>query len=354
MAGVGFMSATRQNIRKLSQETYVSGGISQRQLTKTGLLSKILLHINGTMTITPGTGTAALSEQGPWALIRRVRFQMGNGTELFNVSGFMAYVVDLYARIGYEPDDGQIGASFATDIYNAGVSTGANTWDFTLHLPIVPNDRDLAGLVLLQADAAAANLIIDWQVAGGATNEFPVVLTGNATAAFVGTCDVYLETFTVPAEGQNMPPLDQLFQTIERQDPIFATGENVVKLLPDNTYVRVIHALIVNGALSSTALDEMLLRYNVSNVPYQIDRKMKLFLQRYHYTKDFPKGIYHWDFFDQGYANYGGQRDLVEATGLAEFESLIRIASGTSLGSNNNKIVTVTQQLVDVAVPAAA
>lgn len=354
MAQVGFLAATRQNIRKLSQESYVSGGIAQRQLTKTGLLSKIMLHVNGVMTITPGTGTAALSEQGPWALFRRIRFQMGNGTELYNTSGFMAYVVNLFARIGYEPDDGQISASFAADVYAAGASTGANTWDFTLSIPIVPNDRDLAGLILLQADAAAANLIIDWQVAGGATNDFPIILTGNATAAFVGTCDVYLETFTVPAEGQNMPPLDQLFQTIERQDPIFATGENTVKLLPENTYLRIIHAVFVNGVLSSTALDEMLLRYNVANVPYQIDRKMKLFYQRYEWTKDFPKGIYYWDFFNQGYPNYGGERDLVEAAGLSEFESLIRIASGTSLGSNNNKIVTVAQQLVDIAVPAAA
>jgi hypothetical protein len=55
--------------------------------------------------------------------------------------------------------------------------------------------------------------------------------------------------------------------------------------------------------------------------------------------------------FDQGYPNFGGERDLIQASGLAEFESVLQIGSGVTLGSNNNLVRTIQQQLVKVAPP---
>jgi len=350
---MGFLEATRQNLRQFTSQAYVAGGQSLAPLPRVGYLSKIHIHVTGTMTITPGTGTAALSEKGPWALLRRIRYQIGSGTELFNTSGYGAYLVDRMSKLQYKPENGEVSASFASEIYQAGVSSGANAWDFHLTIPIVPNDRDLIGMILLQAEGTVTNLLLEWQLAGGATSDFPVVLTGNATAAFVGRADVYLETFTVPAELENQPPLDRVHQTIEQVSYIGAVGDNSIKLLEENTYLRIIHSIEVNGALSNAAVEKLLFRYNVTDVPYEIDRQMKEYLQRRDYTVDMPKGMFYWDFFNQGYPNYGGDRDLVQASGLAELESIIRIASGTVLGSNNNVVRTITQQLVLVSTPVS-
>lgn len=351
----GFLESTRQNIRKAGQSAYVALGSSQLALPKVGYLGRIHIHVTGVMNIVPGAGSAALSEKGPYALLRRLRFVLGNGTELFNTSGYGASLVDKHSRLRYLPETGGISASFESEIYSAGVSTGDNTWNFGITIPIVPNERDLTGLILLQAEGVTSNLIVEWQAAGGlVSSDFPVVLTGNAAATFTGRVDVYLETFTVPAMAEDQPPLDRVHQIIERVDPIFAVGENSIKLLEENTYLRIIHSVEINGALNSVAVDEMRLRYNVTDVPYQLDRFMKLYLQRRNWVKDFPKGVYVWDFFDQGYPNFGGERDLVQASGLAEFESVFQIASGTSLGSSNNLIRTIQQQLVKVTPPQAA
>lgn len=350
----GFLESTRQNIRKAGQSSYVALGSSQMALPKVGYLARIHLHVTGVMNVAPGTGTVALSEKGPFTLLRRVRFVLGNGTELFNTSGFGASLVDKHSRLRYLPEDGGISAPFASQVYAAPIVTGNNDWNFHLTIPIVPNERDLTGLILLQAEGVVSNFIAEWQAAAGTTSEFPIVTTGNATATFTGRVDVYLETFTVPAMAEDQPPLDRVHQVIERVDPIFSVGENSIKLLEENTYLRIIHAVEINGALSTDAVDEMRLRYNVTDVPYQIDRAMMLYLARRNWTKDFPKGVFHWDFFDQGYPNFGGERDLVMASGLAEFESVLQIGSGVSLGSNNNLVRTIQQQLVKVSPPQAA
>jgi hypothetical protein len=350
---MGFLESTRQNFRQAGSENYVSAGQSLISIPRVGYLSKVAIHVTGTMTITPGTGTAVLSEKGPWALLRRIRYQIGSGTELFNTSGYGAYLCNTMLRYQYVPENGQVSASFSNQVYQAGVASGANAWDFFLVVPITPNDRDLLGLILLQAEGTVTNLLLEWQVAGGATSDFPVVLTGNATAVFAGRADVYIETFTVPAEIENQAPLDRVYQTIETVSFLGAVGANSIKLLEENTYLRIIHSIEVNGALSTDALESMLFRYNVTDVPYEIDKQTKLFQQRYEYGKDFPKGMFYWDFFNQGYPNYGGDRDLVMASGLAELESILRIAAGTTFGSNNNLVRTISQQIVRVGSPVA-
>lgn len=349
---MGFLENTRQNFRQAGSLNYQSAGFQQLAMPRVGYLSKVVVHVTGTMTITPGTGTALLSEKGPWPLLRRLRYQVGSGVELYNVSGYGTFLINRLLKMQFQPEDGEVGAAFGGSIYAAGVATGANTWNFFAVVPVVPNDRDLVGLILLQAEGVVTNLIVDWQVAGGATNDFPVVLTGNATAAFTGRADAWMETFTVPALVQDQAPLDRIHQIIERIDPITSIGDTTVKLLEENVYLRIIHAIEVNGLLDTADVESLRFRYNMTDVPYEYDGATFLWQQRYRYTKDMPKGVFVWDFFDQGYPNYGGDRDLVQASGLAELESIVKLASGTVLGSNNNLVRTITQQLVNVAAPA--
>lgn len=348
---MAFNDATRQNIRNVGSLAFSSGNPATFAVPQVGYLAKFHILVQGTMTITPGTGTAALSPKGPWNLIKRLRYEIGAATTLFSCSGYSTYLVNLRDKLGYNPStsDNLTNAQANADLYAAGVASGANTWAFGVTLPVVINDRDLAGLILLQAQGTVTQLVIEWNSEGGAGIGFPVTLTGNATAAFVGTAYITMETFTVPAVTENQPPLDRIFQTLERVDPIFNTGENAIKHMEDNTYVRLIQTLELNGALNSASVDSRALRYNITDIPYSLTRSADEYIDRRRYTRDMPAGTFVWEFFDQGYPNYGGDRDMIDASGLAEFESVFYINSGATLGSNNNVVRTVQQQLVQLA-----
>lgn len=352
---MGFNERTRQNIRNAGRADYAAGQSSVISMPRVGYLAKAHIIVDGVMTVTPGTGTATLSEKAPWNLFSRLRYEIGSGTTLFNTSGWGAYLVDLRSKLGYNPAyDGEMSSSFASQIYSVAASSGANDWNFGLTIPIVPNERDILGLILLQGEGTVTQFNLEWKQAGGATHDFPIVLTGNATATFAGTAKVVIETFTVPSLLEDQPPLNRVFQTLERVDPIFSVGENSIKMMEENTYLRLIHSVEINGRLSTDAIDRMMLRYNITDVPYELDRDIQLYLERRRYTRDMPKGVFVHEFFDQGYPNYGGDRDLVAAQGLAELESILNVASGTSLGSNNNVVRTIQQQIVNVSNPPAA
>lgn len=352
---MGFVESTRQNIRSAGRVDYAAGQSSLISLPRVGYLARAHIIVNGTMTCTPGSGTATLSEKAPWNLFSRIRYEIGSGTTLFNTSGWGAYLVDLRSKLGYLPsNDGGMSSSFATEVYNVAASSGANDWDFAVTVPITPNERDILGLILLQGEGTVTQFNLEWKTAGGATHEFPIVLTGNATATFEGTAKVYIETFTVPLALENQPPLDRVFQTLETVSPLYSVGENAVKFMEENTYLRLIHSVEINGRLNTADVESMRLRYNITDVPYELDLDAILYLERRRYTRDMPKGVFVHEFFDQGYPNYGGDRDLVAAEGLAELESIINVGSGASLGSNNNVVRTIQQQVVRVASPPAA
>lgn len=348
---MAFLNETRQNFRLAGAINYAASQQAQLALPRVGYLSKLVIHVTGNMQITPGTGSAALSSKGPWSLLRRIRYAIGSGTEIFNTSGWGAYNVNRMLKLQFQNNNGETSPGYEAQIYRAGVASGANAWDFFIIIPLVPNDRDLFGLILLQAEGVITNLYLDWNSGGGAVTDFPVILTGDATAVFTGRADVWMETFTVPALVQDQAPLDRVHQVVERVDPISGTGDTTIKLLEENVYLRVLHSIELNGALNTVDVESLRFRYNLTDVPYDYDRQTKLFMQRYEQTKDMPLGTYYWDFFNQGYPNYGGDRDMINASGLAELESIIRIGSGATLGSNNNLVRTITQQLVQVSSP---
>lgn len=344
---MAFVDATRQAIRPVGTLTYSSGGRATVQLPRTGLLSRIYLHVSGTMTVTPGTGSATLSSKGPWNLLSRVKLVANQGMSIIDLDGFSAHLLDVTnAGKMYEPDDSQRAAATSADIYRAAVNSGANSWDFNLALNVTPNDRDMLGLILLQTDQMACELQLDFAPAQGSTFENPVVVTGNATAAFAGSVTVYIETFTIPAAAADQPDITTIYQQLQRTDPVAAVGEQRINLLRANTYKSITHIVELNGALNSDDVTRFRLQYNNADTPYDLNKQTAQHIYRRRYGRDLPAGVFVHDLYYQGIPGYGGGRDLISAAAVAELSSLIDIASGATLGSGNNKIHTVTQQFV--------
>lgn len=344
---MAFIDATRQAIRPVGTLTYSSGGRATIQLPRTGLLSRIFLHVTGTNTVTLGTGTATLSSKGPWNLISRVKLVANQGMSIIDVDGFAAHLLDITnAGKMYEPDDSQRASATSADIYRAGVAGGANSWDMNLCLNVTPNERDMLGLILLQTDQMACELQIDFAPISGSTFDNPVVLTGNATAAFTGSVQVYMETFTIPAATADQPDITTIYQQLQRTDPVAAVGEQRINLLRANTYKSVHHVVELNGALDSDNVTRFRLQYNNADTPYDMNRQTLQHIQRRRYGRDLPAGVFVHDLYYQGIPGYGGGRDLISAAAVAELSSLIDVASGATLGSGNNKVHSITSQFV--------
>lgn len=343
---MAFIDATRQNMRPLDGVlNYSAGGRSTERLPRTGLLARMYIHVQGTMSIEEGTGSVALHERAPWNIIDSLSFKANQGMDIFRMSGFDAHILDI-TRAGkaYDP-------SVAADkVFSAGVQDGDNDWDFTICVNVTPNERDLLGLILLQTDQMSAELEINWSQAGSVNGNTPVRLVGDATASFAGKASVLLETFIVPADPANRPDLTVVYQQLKRTDAIDHVGEIRLDMLRANLYSSITHIVTINGALADPSdINSFKLRYNNDNTPYSIPTADQLMLQRRRYGRDLPKGVYVHDLFYQGVPGFGGQRDLINAGAVAEFASLIDVNSNATLGSGNNRIETITQQFVQLA-----
>lgn len=345
-----FIDSTRQNFTELPAQSYVSGGRLYFPLPKAGLLSRLFLHISGTMTVTVGTGTAALSERNVWNMIKRIRLIANSGASIFDVSGYGTYLINNLQRYGQAPDKSIYDRNIGTEIYSAGVANGANAWKFGLEIPVAINERDPIGMILLQNDATNLVLEIDFNSEYGVTDLIaPIKVTGNSTAAFVGKVGCMMEYFTVPRAKEDYPSLNVIHQWIEQQDAISAAGAFTKSLLRGNTYMRLMHTLTTAGALNTADVDKLRILYNQAEVPYTIDQQTQLMIQRSRYGMDLPKGTFVHDwYYSNGLVGLGNARDFINSANVTEFQSEVQIASDATVTAGTSFVNTISEQLIRI------
>ena len=347
---MGFIDATRQNITQLPNQNYVKDGRLYFDLPKVGLLSRLFLTLEGVMTVTVGTGTAALSERKAFNLIKRIRLIANSGASIYDVSGYGSYLINNLLRHANEIKDSIVDEGIDSEVYSAGVANGANPWKFGLEIPIAINERDPIGLVLLQNSATQLTLEIEFNPEYGVNAVIsPVVVTGNAVSSFVGKVGVMMEYFTVPRNKEDYPSLNVVHQWLEQQDAIASAGAWNKALLRGNTYMRMIHYVTLNNALNTTDIEKLRVLYNQSEVPYTITKLPQLFLQRARYGKDLPKGTFVHDWYmSSGQVGLGTSRDFINSANVTEFQSELTIASGASVPAGSSFINTITEQLIKI------
>lgn len=348
---MGFNEKTRQNFTELPQQNVQPGGRVYFTLPPVGLLSRLFINIKGVMNVTPGTGTAVKSDRDAWNLIKRIRLIANSGTAIFDVSGYGTYLINHLMSFGCAPDKTIFDRGVGTEVFAAGVANGNNDWLLSLQIPVAINQRDPMGLIMLQNSATNLQLEIDFNEAAGANNTIaPIVTTGNATAAFTGKVGCMMEYFTVPREKEDYPPLNVIHQWIENQDSIVSTGEYVKTMQRGNTYMRLLHYLTLDNALNTAAVDKLKIVYNQAETPYMINKPSQMALQRSRYGMDLPKGTYAHDWYmSNGVVGHGNARDFINTMMVTEFQSIIDIASGSTVPAGKSFINTLTEQLIITA-----
>jgi hypothetical protein len=342
---MSFETATRQNIRKVAQLPFLSGQRVSKDLPRTGLLANLFVRVDGTLTVT-GAPTLKSNQYGkPFGLIDRLSVKTNNSTAIVDVTGAglaLRNMMDDNAFFDILAAN-MVEAETSNPTYQFGVAAGANPVTFTLKVPIVVNDRDPIGLILLQNGETLVTVNVDW------ANPSNLFTLNGGTVAFSGDAHVTMEYFDVPVNKADYPNLAVVHTLLEDTIAIDGTGTTEYQVPRGNIYQRLSHRILLNDApAAATDIDRLFLKYNQSLNPYAIDSKDVLAMQRYRYKRDLLKGAYVWDFAYQGQAGFGGHRDLVNSAGITDFISAIDVASAATLGTNNNKIFTLKEQLMPI------
>lgn len=354
---MSFLRATRQNFLPAPTITYAQGQTGYSNLPKVGLLRRIFLMFSGTMTITLGGGTAVLGAEAPFSLISRIRLVANGNTALFDTSGYGAMIQSLFSAYGFSgfggrpriPDSatapGPTASGFAALNYAAGVNAGANTWRFTIEIPLGLADdwREPQGLIL----AAAPDTTLGLEVSFGATlysttasRTTPVTVTGAAVAALIGTITPVVEFFTIPANQADYPDLRRIHTWTEvGPQTITANGDQQVIVGRGNTVMRIVHIVHTNSAADATNVTRRTLSYNQNEVPYSTTLQFDAVLQRQRYVRDLPDGVYVWDLW-----NSGTPRDAINTLNLNELISTLTLSGATISGTSD--IRTLIEQII--------
>lgn len=351
---MGFLDNTRQNFLELKQQSVALGEPISFTFKKVGYGARLFLRVEGTMTLTAADAAIAMKDEHdnrPFALFREIRISVNDGFKPVIASGQLLSALNIVSTPGAAYDvpaaslvpavSGNPVYQFATVASSGGT---ANTWAFTLEVPLQINDLDPVGLLLLQNDKVEITVDIDVE---SASNLF--TLTSGETAAFSGTVYPLIEFFSVPQDPKDRPPAGFAHRLIEEKVAIDSTGDAVVALKGGATYLRTISRVILNAAPAGfTDIEKLQLAYNASSFPYDITYKSMLMMQRRRYGRDLPKGVHAWDWMYNGIPSYGTSRDWVNTATISDFEQIIRVAGSATLGGNNNYVKILREILVPV------
>lgn len=341
---MSFINATRQNLQSVSTMKYEKGLQVYHDISKVGLLAKVYLRFEGSVTAKHATKTTFTKAHGaPFNLADRVGFVLNNGTSLWNTSGWGCQLLSLTNKLNNcmnEPLAQGSVFKFGNKCSAAGTK---NDLEFTLVMNMAVNDRDLVGLLMLQSSQVVATVKVD--------NADPGVLTSDTdiTMDVDGAWHIMVEYFSIPQNPADYPALGVVHQVQEDFRPITAVGQNEFTLPQGNTYMKIINEVLLNGAPNSADIDRMTLKYNRTQFPYDMTAKDMLAMQVERYGRALPEGVFVWDFFySNGLPNLGNQRDFVNTENISQFDQMIQIAGGATLGSNNNNVRIIRDMLVPV------
>jgi hypothetical protein len=345
---LGFLKKTRQNFVPYAALSFTAGQNSPFELNRVGLIARIILKVSGVYTCAHASKTTFTKKfKAPWTLIDRLKLNLNTGVNLIDCSGYGLFLRNvLYAR-NHRIDEVIAGS----DVFRFGntVSAGgtANNIDFVLEIPIAINDRDPVGFLMMQSQEAVANVRIDWAATliGALMTDADVVVSAVAI-----TVTPEVELFSIPRTPADYPDTSLVHQIFEDMQMIGTTGEQKYIVPRGGIYMKILHSIELNGALAGlTDIDKLTLTYNQNQVPYEISAQIQRFEQLRKYGRTLPDGCFVWDFFYQGIPNLAGFRDLINSGAVTEMWSKPYVATGATLGSGNNKLFTIREQLAPMA-----
>jgi hypothetical protein len=307
-----FAAATRQNWQIIPGAPVTENNTVSFTIPKARLLSRTWLKITGNVTLAHATLTSLVkARMAPWNLIKQIRLQVNNGFNPYQVSGKGVY---LYNGV-------QNAINMVDAITTMGITASpggtVNAVDILVDLTSILNDRDPVGLILAQNQETVITITIDFGTIAAMFSTTAV--TASAISLMVTPVT---ETFTVPASPDAMPDLSVLKLVAEQNFNIPASGSvQIIKLPVGQTYRKIIMNFedAAGVGMTDANIGNLSLMFNQADVPYNIPADVLRKINTKCYGAALPAGVLVWDLSDQGIANMGGSRDLIDTERLTEF-----------------------------------
>jgi hypothetical protein len=316
-----FAQATRQNFQTLpSQRITAENTTIQFQLPKVRLLSRIMLEIEATATLTSTAATIALSAYSPFNILRRVALDLNNGFSPVILAGQDLY---LYDKMNMNSNVYDISTNVKANTYveNTAAAGGRdNKIRFNLNIPVTLNNRDGVGFLLLQNDESVVTLTVDVDRLANAYT----LNAGNGDAVTFKDLKItpMLETFSIPPIKEAFPDISVLKLVSSKKEVFSGGGSSVIKMPVGTIYRKMIMKFLRDDGTALTDADfvgNIELIFNQADIPYSIKPTILSALNHRQYGNVLPAGVYVLDFSDNGFPNYGGSRDYVDSERLTEF-----------------------------------
>jgi hypothetical protein len=339
-----FNRATRAAKLVQPSMSFVDSSPVQQDLPTTGYLGAISLLLKGTITYSSGTVTQKAYPLAPYGLIRRIRLVTNEGAEVWNTTGWGAYLYNACIRTGLDfgtnhADVNTTGGSDPFSQYYVATGTisdtAAHTFRAFLRLPISWGDMNLTGLLLLQNPNVKFTLEITW---GTFTDVWSTASNGTFSNV---TITPSVELFHLPADQHDDP--DLLFaKTVieERKDVVSSGGDFVYNPILGNTYNRVIMEFVNNQStvapFYSSDITALKASYAQSQVVYNESSDIHLADQRRWYGRDLPSGVFVHDWtMGNGLPEIPSGRDTFDTSEITDMQLAATIVAGSSMGAGS-------------------
>lgn len=352
---VPFRYGTRQRVQRVGQQKFVEGSLLTFELPRVGYCSAIYARLSGTITRETGA-TGGLTDH-PFDIIDRLTLDTNAGAGLLHdLSGHGCYLMNSTQKAAYSPDLGGPGISpdfngdtiQDIDVYtfNGGDSGEPQLFCFTYYLPVSLNDGQNfnLGQMLLQSTQIRGTLKVK-------CGELDALLANfdSAKDSVDLTVTVYYIFYEVPNPNIVDLPTFDVHRIIETRIPIIASGDTVYELPKQGTLLRTWMQVTLNGAHDSADVNNILLRFNRFDTPYDMDRGFMRFWQRFRYGNRLPDGAFCLDLWNsEATVSQGDFRDSIDTDRVAVSELVVTIDSGATLGSSNNYLDIIREVVQEV------
>lgn len=267
-------------------------------------------------------------------LLRRVSLDLNNGFAPFSISGEGLALLNILrpnSQVFLEKNEFN-NVPKELVVSSAGAE---NELVFTIQLQNTLNNRDLVGLILAQNESTIINLKLDL---GSPMDMYPEQPEGFEFDLVSFEALPMLETFSIPSNPNHIPDMSILKLCNDVLHTINTSGQNEI-LIPCNTIYRKLILFITDDLGQPVEADWITsnidLVFNGADTNYSINADMLRALNVLELGCDIPKGVFIFDFCNQGLSNYAGTRDYIDSTNLTEFK--IRL---NTQGKGKVKVIT--------------
>lgn len=348
-----FLRRTKRHTQQEKKLSFTLGQNTQDviPLRKSDILSEINLHITGTLTVTPGTGSVGSTAEWPYNLIKNVSFAANGASQLISARGWTLRAREIAKDEGLS-DRGNTQTIGGTSRTNGTLSLGCEAWgvgsatptlgaqsnvpvDLVLTIPVAEDQFDLSGAIFLQTSSAELSVVLNWAQKSDLFN-----LAGNGDVTFTGNVEVVTTKFEIPTVGGAIvvPDLSLFHSLVETSTPVLSNGENETIVVGQGAGKYVLRVIYqhYNGAagaaaplpMTSTNFGLQAMRYGTSETPDQWPNgsMLRIAMERA-YNSDLGGVL---GFGVHEYAK-AGFRDLVDMSTTSDLRIVSQINSSVTL-----------------------